>query len=277
MEWRFEFPEALDKGNFNGFDVIIGNPPYFSLSKDIRNSYYKSHYYTFNTAGDIYCLFYELGNKLLAKDKQLSFITSNKWMRAGYGKSLREYFTNCNPYFIFDFSWYQVFENASVDTNILSYTKQAWSTNLSGAEAKKDFKLENISDYVVRNKIAVSVSGSDYWTITSSEHQSLKQKFEKVGKRLEDWDFNINRGIVTGLNDAFQLMKKTRKELIAKDKKNKEILVPLLRGRDVERYGLNFANLYLINTSNGFIVSIKNPEKNIVEEKWYIFLQAGRG
>jgi adenine-specific DNA-methyltransferase len=269
LEWRFEFPEVLDEeGDFEGFDVVIGNPPYFSLSKDLRNPYYKNHYTTFNTAGDIYCLFYELGNKLLANGKNLSFITSNKWMRAGYGKNLREYLLqNTDPYFIFDFSWYQVFENASVDTNILSFAKQTWSSNLAGAEAKNNFKLENINEYVKEVTGAVSVNGSDYWNISSSENQLLKHKIESIGTKIEDWDLKVNYGIKSGLNEAFQIDEEIRKELIAKDKKNKEILIPLLRGRDIERFGYNFANLYLINISNGFTTTIKNPEKNIIEEK----------
>ena len=73
----------------------------------------------------------------------------------------------------------------------------------------------------------------------------------------------MNRGIVTGLNEAFQIDEKTKDELIVKDPKNAEIIVPLLRGRDVERYGYNFANIYLINVYNGYTDNIKNLEKHI--------------
>ncbi|GAB1452351.1 Eco57I restriction-modification methylase domain-containing protein [Draconibacterium sp.] len=101
FEWRFEFPEVLDEnGDFIGFDVVIGNPPYFSLSKIKEQSMYfeKAGYQTYSKGADIYCLFYELGNKLLKKHGHLTFITSNSWLRSIYGDLLKEYFkSNLQP------------------------------------------------------------------------------------------------------------------------------------------------------------------------------------
>lgn len=268
FEWRFEFPEVLDEeGNFHGFDIIIGNPPYFSLSKDERNSFYKSSYLTFNTAGDIYCLFYELAERILSANGNLTFITSNKWMRATYGKELREYLLQrTNPYFVFDFSWFQVFENASVDTNILCFQKANYTSTLQGASAQKDFKLETLATSATQNLTTLNVSGSDYWNVAPAINQNLKTKIEARGKKFEDWNFQVNYGIKSGFNDAFQIDTETRNALIKKDKRNSEILMPLLRGRDIERYGYKFADIYLINAYNGFQVTIKNAEKNIVKE-----------
>jgi len=265
FEWRFEFPEVLDEdGNFIGFDVIIGNPPYFSLSKDPNNSYYAGQYETFNTAGDIYCLFYELGVKIIAPNRYLSFITSNKWMRATYGQQLRHYFNiHTQPFYLFDFSWYQVFENANVDTNILSLSKQSEEWNMVGAVAGKDFKIENLANYSNENCIPLKFSGNDYWSVKSETSNTLKTKLETLGKKLELWDLKVNYGIKSGFNDAYQIDEKTKDELIAKDAKNAEIIMPLLRGRDVERYGYNFANLYLINVYNGYTDNIKDFDKHI--------------
>ncbi len=97
----------------------------------------------------------------------------------------------------------------------------------------------------------------------SETSNTLKTKLETLGKKLELWNFQVNRGIVTGLNEAFQIDEKTKDELIAKDPKNAEIIMPLLRGRDVERYGYNFANLYLINVYNGYTDNIKDFDKHI--------------
>ena len=269
LEWRFDFPEILDEeGHFEGFDAVVGNPPYFSLAKDSRNSYYRENYATFNTAGDIYCLFYELASKLLKKKGIAAFITSNSWMRANYGQELRNYLlTETNPYLLFDFSWFQVFPNASVDTNILFFTNEMYDNQLVGVVANRDFTPKEISYYGNTYRHKLNFTENEYWNITNEKSQKLKAKLASKGKKLAEWDFVINYGIKTGLNEAFHINEKIYKELIIKDSKNQEILVPLLRGRDIERYGYNFAQLYLINSYNGFMQEIKEPEKNIQKMK----------
>ena len=100
------------------------------------------------------------------------------------------------------------------------------------------------------------------WTILSSVEQSIKKKIEQRGKRLREWDHNIYRGILTGFNDAFIISGEKKDELIAKDPKSAEIIRPILRGRDIKRYGSSFADLWLINVHNG--VKDKNiPRINI--------------
>jgi type I restriction-modification system DNA methylase subunit len=120
VEW---FDPRYMYGICGGFDVVIGNPPYVQLQKfartqvqkDLENVWYK----TFEKAGDLYCIFYERGIQLSKKNTGiLSYITSNKWMRAGYGKSLREYFTSLEPLILIDCGP-GIFESATVDTNIL--------------------------------------------------------------------------------------------------------------------------------------------------------------
>lgn len=269
FEWRFEFPEVLnDDGDFVGFDVVIGNPPYFSLARDRYNSYYAKRYKTFNTAGDIYCLFYELSNDILKHNGNLFFITSNKWLRATYGQNLRNYLLDyTNPSFLFDFSWYQVFESASVDTNILSFSKSSFTDNAQGVSAQKDFAIEKLDDYILKNTINIKLKHNEYWNIVPLGSQNLKGKIESIGKKLEEWDFKINRGIISGFNKAFRINSAQKDMLIKKNRKNAEIIVPLLRGTDIERYGYNFDNIYFINTYNGFIVTIKNPSANIQKQR----------
>ncbi len=101
-EWMF--------GITDGFDIVIGNPPYIQLQKAINNTsklkyadlYKNQNYKTFDRTGDIYCLFYEKGINLLKDNGLLCFITSNKWMRAGYGEKLRSYFIQYNPLLLID-------------------------------------------------------------------------------------------------------------------------------------------------------------------------------
>ncbi|MDR7795497.1 TaqI-like C-terminal specificity domain-containing protein [Riemerella anatipestifer] len=85
----------------------------------------------------------------------------------------------------------------------------------------------------------------------------MKEKIEKVGTPLKDWDIRINYGIKTGFNDAFIIDGAKRKELIAKDPKSAEIIRPLLRGRDIKRYSYEFADLYLITTFPSLKIDIE--------------------
>ena len=102
-----------------------------------------------------------------------------------------------------------------------------------------------------------SFNSSDSWIVLSEIEQQIKAKIEAVGTPLKDWDINIYRGILTGYNEAFIIDGNKKDELIASDPKSAEIIRPILRGRDIKRYGYDFANLWLINTHNGI------KEKNI--------------
>ncbi|MEI6143410.1 MAG: Eco57I restriction-modification methylase domain-containing protein, partial [Mariniphaga sp.] len=256
MEWRFEFPEVLDdEGEFIGFDVVIGNPPYISLAKDDKNSYYKTSYSTFNTSGDIYCLFYEFGQKILKANARLAFITSNKWLRANYGKELRKFLLeNTNPQLLIDFSWYQVFENASVDTNILSYLKQPNSGIAQGVLANNEFNIEQLSQFVADNIHPISLSSKEYWSVTTDQREKVKLKLKSIGKPLEEWGLKINYGIKTALNEVFIIDDPTKHELVLKDPNSINVLKPLLRGRDIEKYATNFQDLWLIFFPKGFTI-----------------------
>ena len=98
---------------------------------------------------------------------------------------------------------------------------------------------------------------AESWVILSDIEQRIKAKIEAIGTPLKDWDINIYRGILTGFNDAFIISKSKKDEILAncrtpeERKKTDEIIRPILRGKDIKRYGYDFADLYLINTHNG--------------------------
>ena len=100
-------------------------------------------------------------------------------------------------------------------------------------------------------------TNSDSWVILSPIEQSIKRKIESVGTPLKDWDINIYRGVLTGYNEAFIISTEKREEILAncqsEDERERtaELIRPILRGRDIKRYGYNWANLWLINTHNG--------------------------
>ncbi|MRX46404.1 Eco57I restriction-modification methylase domain-containing protein [Pedobacter puniceum] len=247
VEWMFGLKSV--SANEGCFDVVIGNPPYVQLQKDggrLAKMYDKLGYKTFERMGDIYSLFYEKGNQILKNGGCLTYITSNKWMRAGYGESTRRYFAEkTNPILLIDFAGHKIFDNATVDTNILMFqnAKNEGETKSCIVKKKWDDSLHN---YVNDNQTINSFTSSNSWIVLSPIELGIKEKIEKIGTPLKDWDVNIYRGILTGYNEAFIIDGKKKDELIAEDPKSAEIIRPILRGRDIKRYSYEFAELYII-------------------------------
>ena len=261
FEWRIEFPEVLDEnGHFVGFDCVIGNPPYIQLQKmgADADALQKINYETYERTGDIYCLFYEMGMKLLKPGALLSFITSNKWMRAGYGEPLRKYFSEKQDVIgLIDFAGYKVFDSATVDVNILTAVTRTPSERTIACSINKDeFDITKLSDYVQTHSQSITF-GADAWSILSDIELSIKNKIEAVGTPLKDWNVDIFRGVLTGYNDAFIVSSEKREEILANcaDESERQrtaaIIRPILRGRDIKRYGYSWSGLWLINTHNG--------------------------
>ena len=257
FEWRIEFPEVLDEdGNFLGFDIVLGNPPYIQLQNsggELANIYSNFSFKTFERTGDIYSLFYEKGLEVLKDNGLLAYITSNKWLRAGYGKSTREFFLKYNPIKLIDLGS-GVFDSASVDSNILFIEKTQNKNKLLACDISKNKelnKLENLK-FSILQKLS-----SDIWAIANTKEQNIKEKIEKIGTPLKEWNIKINYGIKTGFNEAFIIDETKKDELIKKDPKSEEIIKPLLRGKDIRKYKINFAKLYLINSHNNPPVDIE--------------------
>ncbi|MDD2626632.1 MAG: TaqI-like C-terminal specificity domain-containing protein [Candidatus Methanomethylophilus sp.] len=251
--WKLHFADVFEQKG--GFDIAIGNPPYIQLQKAIEEGssrkyadiYKDQNYKTFERTGDIYCLFYEKGINLLRKNGLLIFITSNKWMRSGYGKSLREYFISKNPKILIDLGG-QVFDSATVDTNVLLIGNEENKEETLAISVKD--KKKDLEDQVKSKSLKVAFTDSNGWFIGSLAEINLKKKIEQIGKPLKNWGVKINRGILTGFNEAFIINKKIRDQLIAKDPKSIEIIKPILRGRDIKRYSYKFSDLYILTTGH---------------------------
>ena len=251
-EWMF--------GVNNGFDIVIGNPPYIQLQNnggELAKLYENCGYSTFDRKGDIYCLFYERGWQLLKKGGHLCYITSNKWMRAGYGEKTRDFLANnTNPILLIDFAGVKIFESATVDTNILLFSKSSNQHKTVCAITNKQNKdsVKNLSDFVQQQNSVCDFSSSESWVVLSPIEQSIKKKIEAVGTPLRDWNINIYRGVLTGCNEAFIINIEKRDEILANcqtdDERTKtaELIRPILRGRDIKRYAYEWAELWLIAT-----------------------------
>ena len=249
FEFKIYFSEVFhEKG---GFDVVIGNPPYVQLQKDkgrLAKLYNNCGYNTFTSTGDIYCLFYEKANQLLKHRGVTCYITSNKWMRAAYGEKLRDYFIqHTQPLKLIDVGP-GVFDAATVDTNILLFANDKMKESFIGCKLQKQIELP-LDEFVRNQSLNITrPKEREKWEIYSPSQQRLAQKIEAIGIPLKNWNINIYRGVSTGYNNAFVIDSRKRKELISVNSKNAEIIKPLLRGRDIQRYSAIFAN-YLVNSN----------------------------
>jgi len=267
---KYFFPSAK-----NGFDIVIGNPPYVQLQKFARTQTQKDleavRYTTFAKTGDLYCLFYERGLQIAKPNTGLlCYITSNKWMRAGYGEKLRAFFARKNPLQLLDFGGFKVFASATVDTNILIIKNldsvgTHCNASLHACHFQNDYqKNDDLKEYFTKNAVDfIPNTNGESWFLGSSAEIALKKKIETVGTPLKEWDVKIYRGVLTGLNEAFIINQAKRDELVQADPKSAEIIKPILRGRDIKRYGYEFGNLYLLMT--GFDLDVPKEYPTIFE------------
>lgn len=243
-----------------GFDVVIGNPPYVQIQKFAaadKQAWQAQHYSSYAATGDIYCLFYERGVRLLKDGGQLSYITSNKWMRAGYGEKLRGFLAKeVQTVSVMDFGMAQNFGAATTYTCIVHVAKQKASQPVLACYVTDDLAaMRDPSAYFVDNAVTRADFGADPWVLLSAERYRIKQAVEAQGLPLEQWYIQINYGIKTGCNEAFYITSTQREAMITQDPRCAELIVPLLRGRDIQRYGTEWPLLedekWMINTHNG--------------------------
>ncbi|MGN8444297.1 DUF7149 domain-containing protein [Helicobacter pylori] len=285
LEWRFEFPEVLDdEGNFLGFDCIIGNPPYIRQEhiKDLKPLLEKQYQDFYNSSSDIYTYFFALAFNLLKEKGFNAFITSNKYARAKYGAKLRELLlkkTTIASYM--ELNALKVFESATVDTSIIHFIKQAplKESVFKYYEPTQNDKddLKNTPSLLMRQN-ALSIESFIFANTTLLD---LRDKMENIGTPLKDWGIQIYRGILTGCNEAFIIPTEKRDEILKncddaqKDEKGMserertiELIKPILRGKDIKRYSYEWADLWVINTHNGYTSAFKSKIPPIDIEKY---------
>ena len=233
-----------------GFDVVLGNPPYVALQKnggELGRLYQDAGFTTFARTGDVYQLFYERGCQLLMPSVGLlAYITSNSWLKAEYGKSTRRYFAdNHTPLRLIELGK-DIFESAIVDSSIL-ITRQG-KHDETGKAVDMDRLPEKDFPPAENHWGTFRPQKGKPWSTLSTIEQFIMDKMEAAGTPLKEWDVKINRGVTTGLNDAFIVDDETKKSLLAADPKSTKILKPVLRGRDIQRYQAQWARLWLITT-----------------------------
>ncbi|WP_288684875.1 Eco57I restriction-modification methylase domain-containing protein, partial [uncultured Brachyspira sp.] len=267
FDWNSKFRDIMKTG---GFDVVIGNPPYVQIQgmeKELKEGYKEANYKNYISTGDIYQLFFEKSLDVLKIGGIVGMITSNKWMQANYGAVTRDYFyRNANVNGVIDLGGGR-FKGATVDTNIILYSKKDDEIKINEPREFKAIKfyddLSELNNIQFKNDIIVADKDKQ-WLIMNNIENSIFNKVRQF-KSLKNWGVQINYGIKTGFNEAFIIDEETKNNLINEDEKSSEIIRKLVRGRDIKRYTCNFCDLYLINTHNG----VKNKNISPINIKDY--------
>ena len=234
FEWRFEFPEVLnDAGDFIGFDVVIGNPPYIRVQnlEYTEIDYYKTKYDSFYQKADIYLLFIEKAIQLLSENNELSFINPTLFMSSAYGKGLRKYLVNYKIRKIIDFGPLPIFAEAITYTGLFFIE----NSKPNKIEYKKLANLDNISRELEQESylpVKQENLKAGNWVLKSDSYNMLIKKlgeYPKLGSMA-----TINSGCFTGYDDAFFVDKNT----IAKYSLEEEIIKPIIMGKEPKKYSL---------------------------------------
>ncbi|MDB9311958.1 Eco57I restriction-modification methylase domain-containing protein [Spirulina sp. CS-785/01] len=255
FDWEREFADILSTG---GFDVVIGNPPYVrqELLSPFK-AYLEQVYHAFDGVADLYVYFYEQGVRLLKEGGRLSYIVTNKWLRAGYGEGLREFFAAHTVFEqIIDFGHAPIFEDADTFPCIVVLRKErreeetVWVCSVS----REELPSLNLAQYVQQQGYEVPWSrfSGDAWSLESPAVDQLMEKIRGIGVPLREFaGVKPCYGIKTGCNDAFLIDEETKNQLIVADGKSAEIIKPYLRGQDIKRWCPDWQNLWMIFTRRG--------------------------
>jgi hypothetical protein len=201
---------------------------------------------------DIYCLFFERGAQLLRESGHLCYITSNKWMRAGYGENLRDFFIKQNqPKRVVDFGGVVVFNSATVDSAIVLTVKAKPATTCETAVISLDYQFtDSLADFIQTKIVSFTLppDGAKSWVVVTPQRNSIKSLVESQGVPLKQWDLKISSGVKTSHNDAFIVDQDQYDAFVALDPASASKLHRILRGQDIKRYQLDWKNYYVIGT-----------------------------
>ncbi len=247
--WNLHFGGAMAEG---GFDIVIANPPYVrhELIKAIKPEL-KKRYKCFVGTADLLVYFYEQATNILKDNGVITFITSNKYYRAGYGKKLRAFLnSNLEMQTLIDFRDAPVFNNVIAYASILIGRKSIAENDHSISCLPWDLTqpISSFNSEICKlfpiDQTDLSIDG---WRMVVPSVNNLLKKLKAQGTPLgQHVKSRFYRGILTGLNDAYVIDSEKRAELIRKDPNCEKIIKPFLGGRDIKRWSVNHENLYFI-------------------------------
>lgn len=278
FDWALEFAEvflptvaaATVSGNLGhelaaqleagGFDIIVANPPYvrMELIKPQKPNLRKRFPHVHAERADLYVYFYARAHELLRPGGVAAFISSNKWLRAGYGESLRQHLLDAQAFrLVMDFGELGVFDTAATDAAIFLWQKQARAASPTAWAMVKDLPLcyrEGVRSHFQKLRVEVPADhfGAGKPRLATSAAADLRGRMERSGPRLgELFRGKLGYGIKTGLNDAFIIDKKTKERLEQRSPASAALIKPMVYGDDIRRFESHYRNRYLIYTFHG--------------------------
>ena len=257
--WHTWFHDVFSRPSKEGFDIVIGNPPYVEAKKlKYIASTLKGLYDVYSGTADLSIYFNELGLNLLAEDGVISFITTNKFFNTGYGQKVREQLSSQYINIILNFEQVEVFEDILVSSVIFNIKKAAKEHGhqftyekfykLDCTEFKREF-VQRQSDF---GHYPQDYLGEGEWSFADLYQLLLKEKIEKGKTVLKELDgVKVYRGVTTGYNPAFIITDEQCDNLIKEDPKSSEVIKNMLQGRNIRKWYYNESDENLIFTRKG--------------------------
>lgn len=294
FDWQVEFAEVFARSadatnGASGFEIILANPPYvrMELFKEIKPTLRKNFPEVHSDRADLYVYFYGRALQLLGSGGMLAFISSNKWFRAGYGKKLRKLMADTTHVTsITDFGDLPVFESATAYPMIFTAQKDREADGSTAFAQVKTLDPPYPDVAALLREIGhtlppYALSGSD-WSLTDAATSTRLRKMGTssvpLGKYIEG---HIYYGIKTGLSKAFQIDGSTRESILESSPASDQIIKPLLLGRDIRKWRVDYKDRWLLYTYHGVdlsglsgILDYLKPyrqqlENRATKQKWY--------
>ncbi len=264
FEWRFEFPEALDnEGNFIGFDVVIGNPPYIfarnseekGLTQESKTHFY-SHFSLAEYQVNLYPLFIEMGHRLLKEKGFFSYITPNNWLTINTNKKLRLFVLNQSDIKIVNF-YAKVFDNASVDSAILLFKNSNENKTVELSEYTGAFK------FIEKSPTSYFLAEKDYLInvdFFKNKHISILLDKIELNSKLLSSISDVKSGLIAyeiGKGKPSQTVDTKNNRIFHSKTKVDKTYLKYFDGKDICRYITKWSGEYLRYGEN-----LAAPRKN---------------
>ncbi|HEY2361727.1 MAG TPA: N-6 DNA methylase [Candidatus Angelobacter sp.] len=278
FDWNKEFSDIVKAG---GFDALIGNPPYVrqeSLS-DFK-SYFEQEYEAFDSGADLYTYFMEKGLGLLRPGGLFSIIVSSSFLRTTYAEPLRRTLKkHAAVVRIVDFGGLAVFANAKDTYVCIPLLVKGEKQSRVDISKVGSLSIRRLSQHVASNHFSISQERltPEAWSLKSDAEAAVFEKVLKAGKPLGEYvNHKFFRGVLTGLNEAFEITAKQQEALTATHPTSKSLIKRFLGGQDIRRYIVNDVERFLIVVPCGWtrqqMMKTKQSVANFSErEAWNWF------
>lgn len=252
FEWRFEFPEVLnDAGDFVGFDVVIGNPPYVDAKKLAAiSAILREKFKVYYSSSDLSSYFFELGINVLKQNGVLSYINTNKFFKTEYGKPLRGFISENKIYSIINFEQVPIFDEALVSSLIIVCEKNNIKKDFEFVEFnKEESPIKNFRELIQLRKKLLSYNSlnNDSWNFSNQNETNILAKLYVNSIKIKDVNtIDIKRGVTTGFDPAYIINTDEYSKFLSVDQDYSQFIKPLLKGKEIKKYYNRKSDLYLL-------------------------------